>query len=346
MFRKIEINDIRRLNYLKIIKIAIGSSIAILIANILGLSYSASAGIITLLSIQDTKKQTIHVAKRRIIACAFAFITAYVLFQSIGYYTYVFGIFLFVFIAGSYLLKVEDGIAMCSVLVTHFLIEKNMSPEFIWNEILIFTIGAATGVIFNLFMPNSTKQIKSMIISLEEDMRRALGEVSVQIGWCEDAEQCMIKNTEIFEHIILELEDKLTLGLKKSYENIDNRLLSSTKYYLGYFSMRKEQVNYLKDIVKQTSLLTYAPKQAYIIKDFVHKIETQFREYNNAETLLYELECIKLKLKEESNPVTREEFENRAILYIILNHLDNFLKLKRDFVKSLSQEDINKYWNQ
>ena len=81
MFEKLEIKDIRRLNYLKIIKIAIGSSIAILIANLFGLKYSASAGIITLLSIQDTKKQTIEVAKRRIVACAFAFLTAYILFN-------------------------------------------------------------------------------------------------------------------------------------------------------------------------------------------------------------------------------------------------------------------------
>ena len=51
----------RKPDYLKILKIAAGTGISIIIAEVLGLRYSASAGVITLLSIQDTKRETIRV---------------------------------------------------------------------------------------------------------------------------------------------------------------------------------------------------------------------------------------------------------------------------------------------
>lgn len=344
MFNRFELTDIKKINYLKVLKIALGSSIAILIANLLGLSYSASAGIITLLSIQDTKKQTINVAKRRIIACFLAFIIAYVLFQTIGYYTYVFGIFLFIFISSSYLLKVEDGIAMCSVLVTHYLIEKNMSIEFIWNEILIFIIGATIGVIFNLFMPNNSKQIRSNIVELEGNMKNVLYKLGDIIALKEVTESIFSEGIVELERLFDELGRVIQLGMKNSYEDMNNSLLSSTRYYIAYFTMRKEQMKYLKEIQKQITYLTYIPKQGEYIRSFLYKIEEQYREHNNAETLLEELKQLKINLREEDNPLSREEFENRALLYIILNDMDCFLQLKRDFVQSLSTEDITKYW--
>lgn len=337
--------NIKNINYIKIFKIAIGSSIAILISNLFGLSYSASAGIITLLSIQDTKKQTLQVAKRRLLACIFAFLIAYVLFQTLGFFTYVFGIFLFVFIAGSYLLGIDDGIAMCSVLVTHFLIEKNMSTSFIGNEVLIMLIGILTGIVLNLFMPNNAKTIKANINIVEEKMKHILCLISDNM-LLEYGNEMLYEESEIkLSSEINLLADTLTSGLSSAYDDMNNTLLSNTKYYISYFTMRREQVYYLNQIIQQIGLLTYTPRQAFLISDFIRKIKEQFHEHNNAIELLDELYLIKEKLKDETNPVTREEFENRAILYIIFNDLECFLNLKKNFVKQLTQNDIKKYWN-
>ena len=48
----------KNINLIKVIKIAVGTGLAIFIADTFGLNYSVSAGMITLLSIQDTKKST------------------------------------------------------------------------------------------------------------------------------------------------------------------------------------------------------------------------------------------------------------------------------------------------
>lgn len=335
----------KNINFIKIVKIAIGSSFAILFSNLLGLSYSASAGIITLLSIQDTKKQTLQIANRRLIACLFAFLTAYVLFQTLGFFTYVFGLFLFIFIAGSYILGIEDGIAMCSVLVTHFLIEKNMSIPFIGNEILIMLIGTITAIVLNLFMPNNTKTIKENIALVEEKMKNILHLISDNMLLNSGNRVFYDEGEEILISELNDLENTLTIGLSSAYEDLNNTLLNNTKYYISYFTMRKEQVYYLNQITKQIDLLTYIPKQTYMISDFIRKIQLKFNEHNNAIELLDELYSIKQVLKEESNPITREEFENRAILYIIFNDLECFLNLKKNFVSQLTINDIKKYWN-
>ena len=47
---------------LKLIKIAVGCVASIFLADVLGLGYSTSAGIITLLTIQDTSRETITIS--------------------------------------------------------------------------------------------------------------------------------------------------------------------------------------------------------------------------------------------------------------------------------------------
>ena len=53
---------------LKLVKIAVGSAASIFLADMMGLSYSTAAGIITLLTIQDTSRETIAISVKRIFA--------------------------------------------------------------------------------------------------------------------------------------------------------------------------------------------------------------------------------------------------------------------------------------
>ena len=70
---------------LKLFKIAVGSAAAIFLADLLGLSYSTSAGIITLLTIQDTSRETIVISAKRIGAFLVATVLSYAVFHLLGY---------------------------------------------------------------------------------------------------------------------------------------------------------------------------------------------------------------------------------------------------------------------
>ena len=60
----------QRINWLKIAKTAVGAAIAAAIAYGLGLNYAVSAGIICLLTVCDTRKETVMVTLKRLMAFA------------------------------------------------------------------------------------------------------------------------------------------------------------------------------------------------------------------------------------------------------------------------------------
>lgn len=343
--------NIETSTWLKIIKIAAGSCLAIILADLLGLSYSASAGIITLLSIQDTKKETLKVAAKRFTAFATAILIALIIFLTLGYHPVTFGIFLLFFVTISYLLNITEGIPMCSVLVSHFLIEQNISKAFIGNEIAIFGIGIIIGVILNLYMPDNTGAVLKDISLVEEEVKRVLKNMAVILRLKDISELSVqkeispdIQHFQELDYMLVNLEDHLKLAQKQAYENMNNTLLTDTRYYIGYFTMRKEQVMLLQQIAADMKQLNLIPKQAYPLAYMMDKIKEQFRESNNARELLKELNRMKELFKEEPVPTTREEFENRAILYGIMNNIESFLIIKRDFVESVTEKQIERFW--
>ena len=80
------------------LKVASGCVAAIFICTMMNLQFSATAGLITVLSIQNTKKETIFTALKRIAAFFAAVIISAVCFSTVGYNTIAFGIYLFFFI--------------------------------------------------------------------------------------------------------------------------------------------------------------------------------------------------------------------------------------------------------
>ena len=155
-------------------KVGIGSAIAIIVAETLGLMYSPSAGIITLLTVQNTRKETLLIASKRIVSFLMAVIISYIMFGSLGYNAWVFGGFVLVFVALSYLFDLKDGISMNAVLMTHFLIEKRVDWQIFVNEAMILGIGMGIGIVINLIMPNYKKKIMFKQHLLEEEMKKIL----------------------------------------------------------------------------------------------------------------------------------------------------------------------------
>ena len=97
-----------KVNALKVLKISAACCIAIFLANLLGLKSSTSAGIITLLSIQDTKKATFQIAGKRLLAFVPAVLFSLLIFWTVGFHVFSFGIFLFIFILFCYFAKLHE----------------------------------------------------------------------------------------------------------------------------------------------------------------------------------------------------------------------------------------------
>ncbi len=104
---------------MRTMKTAIAATLAIILAEWLHLEYAVSAGIIAILSVQNTKKGSLQLAIQRVYSTVLALSIAAVFFMLIGYNAVSFGLYLLIFIPLAVRLHVADGIVVSSVLVSH-----------------------------------------------------------------------------------------------------------------------------------------------------------------------------------------------------------------------------------
>lgn len=323
--------------YRKVIKIAIGSTVSILIAYALGLNYAISAGIITLLTLQDTKKETINVTLMRIVAFIIAAIVAFSVFSLFSYHPIAFGLFLLLFVGACFYLKAFDAISMNAVLATHYFLEKSVSIEVIRNETLLLVIGAGVGILLNLFIPSNVKEIIKKQRMIEEDLRTILTNMALQLE-SEDKSTYGNDNLEL-------LKNHIDIGLKQAYTNMNNTFFQETRYYIEYMEMRKQQSKVLHEMHDKIRSLAIVTPQGIEIADFMLHVSDTLSESQNAKNLLQIENELLSKFKKSGLPISREEFENRAVLYVILMDLLLFLKIKEEFADSLTDDQRKRYWS-
>lgn len=330
-----------KIDYIKILKIAAGAGLAVVLAEGLGLKYGTSAGVITLLSIQDTKKETIRVMTLRLCSFLIAFALSWGCFSLFGYGALALSIFLLLFSGVSFALQMQEGISVNTVLMTHFMAEQSMSPRNAGNELALLTVGAGIGVLLNLYIPGKEKQIRAKQQQIEAQIKGILGVMAEILSASAPSGEASV------EGLCLSLEDlgtELKAGEKNAYEEMENKLLTETRYYLRYMNMRQMQAAVLGQIAENLSHLSALPSQSERIACFIGQIRDSFHEYNNAVALLGELEIVKDDMRKQPLPDSRAEFESRAVLYRILLELEQFLRIKMLFVEELSEEDIKKFW--
>jgi uncharacterized membrane protein YgaE (UPF0421/DUF939 family) len=312
------------------IKTAIGAAVGMLIAQSLGLKYGTAAGVIVILSVQSTKRQSVKIAIQRMGAFFLALFLSSILFNSAGFTPIIFGVFLLIFVPLAARFKLNEGIVVSSVLVTHLLVEKTTAVPLIINELLLMLIGVSTALVLNLYMPSVEKDIKDDIASVEDNIRELLHHMSIALREC----AISIKEEELF----IALENTLKRGRQRAYRNLNNSLFSDSSYYVKYMDMRLQQLKALKNMRRHFEKFSITYKQTEMISDFTLNIANSIHEYNTAEGLLKNLQELREEFKNMELPKTREEFENRAMLYQFLNDMEQFLLIKNDFKKYIKEE--------
>lgn len=272
--------------------------------------------------------------------CSFgiALVLAAVCFSLFGYGALALSIFLLLFSGISLILGMQEGISVNTVLMTHFMAERSMSLLNVGNELAILMIGAGIGVLLNLYIPGKEKQIRMKQQEIENRMKTILTDIAgLMTGSARTS-------TEQPDNSLSRLEQELKSGEQNAYEEMENKLLTETRYYLHYMNMRRLQSRVLRRIVEHIAHLQMLPPQSEQISRFIMEISSSFHEYNNAVELLEELGRVKASMRRQVLPITRDEFESRAVLYGILLELEQFLEIKKSFVEDLTEAEIDKFW--
>lgn len=323
---------------LQAVKIAIGSSAAIYIAEMLGMEYASSAGIITLLTLMTTKWDTLRLSIGRLMTFAFSIVVAAIVFTHIDSMWLAFGIYILVVVAVSDVLGLRATISVNAVIGTHLMTSHDFSVASVENEAMLVVIGITIALILNLFHANHSHK-KDMISDMrytEERLQMIMGHLAAYLS---DKEM----QRDVWDDIRT-LEKDLQRYIREANEYQDNTFHSHPGYYIDYFEMRYDQCQALHNLHYEMQKIRKMPRQAQVIADYMIYLMDFVVEHNVPTDQINKLEQIFEDMRHEALPETREEFESRAMLYHILMDIEEFLKYKKKFVEGLSERQRKEYW--
>ncbi len=254
------------------IKITAAAVIALAIAELAGLEFSVSAGIVAILSVLPTKKETVRTAIDR-----------------------------FVLSTG------------------------NMDLNSILNEVLLFIIGTMMGIIVNLTLRKNKKKTDELTLKTDEQIKHILIRASERVM---DTDLTNYDGT-----CLVKLDKHLEKARKQALTDYKNDLIDPDDSDIRYIEMRDKQAEILSEIYRNVSELKTTPDTAKIISDFLVKIAQEYDRENDVSDLLEECESINEGFKERTLPRTREEFEDRARLFVVMRSIEDFLEIKKEMYK-------------
>ncbi|MCJ0930924.1 aromatic acid exporter family protein [Virgibacillus halodenitrificans] len=307
------------------IKTAIGTPLAISVAQLLGVTNFVSAGILTILCIQPSRKQSFLSAWNRFLACIIATIYSFIFFETIGYNPLVVGLMLAVFIPTTVYLNITQGIATSSVIILNLYSASYMSVSFLVDQFLLIIIGVGIGLLLNLYMPSLDKKLTEKQMLLEENFQVVLFEI---------AQYIRNKNIDWDGKEITKIQELLEEAHDLVERDQENHLLRNRHPFRDYFNMRERQFELLQ---RMLPLVTKLPKQYSIsekIANFFEGLSNAVHPGNTAILYLEELEELRKTFDDEDLPTSREEFETRANLFRLLHEIEQYLLLKKKFKTS------------
>ncbi|WP_318508484.1 aromatic acid exporter family protein [Bacillus sp. T3] len=304
------------------LKTAIGTALSIMLAQSIGLESYVSAGILTILCIQVTRKKSLRASWNRFLACLLAMLFATIFFEGIAYHPLVIGLLLIFFIPVVVSLKAQEGIVSSSVILLHIFAAGNVSLAIITNELGLIIIGIGVALIMNLYMPSVEPKLDVYQQQIEIRFRKIFMEIARylrtnELDW--DGKEL----TEVAKLI----DDAKILAFRV----VENQLLKQENIYYHYFRIREKQFEIIERVLPTITTIQPMVMQREIIAHFIEELAEGINPGNRAYVYLEKLMSMKQEFENMDMPKTREEFEARAALLHFTNEMERYLIIKSTF---------------
>ncbi len=319
---------IRREHVIMGLKAALGASVAIGLAMLLRLEYAATAGIITVLSLMGTKRETLRIALGRLMALLAGLMIAFGCYSLLGYGLAGFTAYLFLFAVLCYACRWGYAVTLVSVLVSHFMTEGCMDLAQLLNEALLFLIGTGVGIVVNLHLRADEEAMRRHMTTVDELMRAAMHAVS-------RGQEGMTYAQQLLEA----LGRELTMAEKLAVDNADNTFGDAPLYPIRYVQMRANQCKILTQIAAALQDVDVQTPQHGEVCTLLARVAEEYSEANDVSELLTAVQEVLMGMRTQALPASRDEFESRAVLYYVLLRLEDFLQLKRQFHEAYVAEN-------
>ncbi|MED4907926.1 aromatic acid exporter family protein [Brevibacillus centrosporus] len=311
------------------LKTAVGTAVSILLAQQFDLMFPASAGIITILCIQVTVKQSFRTVGNRILASLLGLGIGMALFALLGYSPLAIMLAILIFLPLAVRFKIQEGFISSMVVMMHLYSSQRMDLSLILNELALLLIGVGVALIVNLYMPSLDNELKAMQSQIEQNFMKILKEFAYYLRHGES-------NWD--GHEMIETPGLLGKAVQLASRSVDNRLgKREDDPYYQYFVMREKQFELLERMMPIVSTLDIQVPQGHQMADFLERLSDSVHPGNTAYRFLDQLRVMRYEIRETGLPTSREEFETRASLFYLLREIERYLFIKHELGKNTDE---------
>lgn len=303
---------------IRTIKTALASLLAIIVAQELSLEYASAAGIIAILNIFETRKATIEGGLKRTLSAVIAIVIGGLAFERFGYVTWVFGLYLLIFVPISFLLKIELGLGPSSVIVTHLLAFGEINSSIILNEMALVFIGTGFAMLTNFYAPNSQDQLNKLVASIDEDMKSILNLFG----------KSLVENLDVklYEDKIKSLEEDIKKAIELAAIENDN-LIENSREMLYDFHLREREMDLLEEMYYDLKTIPPEYSDGKYISDILIKTSENLTEGGDMIRVKKRIDYLKDHFHMMKLPQDHEEFAIRSAVFQVFRSLDQFIEI-------------------
>lgn len=310
-----------RIGY-RTVKTALGITLAVILAKMMGLENYASSAILVVLCIKDTRVKSFEAAICRIIACLIAIAMAFFFFNYLGTTPIVLGVMILLFIPITVMIGVQEGIVTSCVIVLHLFLASTVDLDLIINEILLLVIGIGIALIMNMFMPSLDHKLNEFKRLIEDDFILITYKYS----------QCLLDpNRPIHTPSLQNVAENIKKAKSLAFRDVKNHFVRNENSYYHYFDMREEQLTLLMRMKKIIETMQHSQHAHHLCSNLLFEVSQNVQSNDYSLMRLHELYEIKLKLKQIDLPQTNQELESIASAYQLLNEVEEYLLIKSQF---------------
>lgn len=303
------------------IKTSIAATLSLLVAQALGLEFSSSAGIITILDIFETRKATLKGGLKRTLSAIIALVLGILVFEIFDYKTWAFAIYLLLFVPISFLLKIELGLGPSSVVVTHLLSYGEINSSIIINELGLIIIGTGFAMLTNLYAPESQDKLIKWIDDIDGDIK----DILIFFG------DTLVNNLDvkIYEGKIKKLEDDITKALNLAIIENDNRIENSKNLLIG-LSHREREKELLMEMYDDLKSIPKEYADGKLISDLMIDTANNLSDNGDMVKVKKRIEFLEEHFHMMELPETHEDFIIRSSIYQVFRSLNQFIDISKN----------------
>lgn len=306
------------------IKLVIVAVVSATIAYLAGFTDYILVGTIGILSVSLTKQDTIKDNVKRYIDVLLGLVLSALIFLVFGFNIYALILFLTIFIFLSYIFKINIGLIPALVLVKHLFDAHDISSLFMLERFGIITISVGSALVLSLLYPEFyNKRMEYYVNEVDNRLKDHLYMLAIYLVQRDNGPE-YVKHYDLLNIKISEL----ILAAETSDKD---KLFDNDHRYLAYLYMRRNQLGYINNMYHSVKRIEKHHKYEKVISEYIKVLVEDIGIDDKATNQLKMLEDMKFKFREESLPKTRPEFETRALLFHILEDLEELLNVKVRF---------------